>query len=272
MMWINGEPCSQLSAQDRGLLYGDGLWETLPVTAGQPQLLQAHMKRLQTGLDALAIRADSGAIAQQARDLAQPYTSAVMKIMVTRGIGQRGYNPTTATTPTLIIDINEREPLTAAAHKQQQHGIQVGICQHTRLGAQPLLAGFKHLNRLEQVLARAEMHDEWQEALVQDYAGNIIEGTMSNVFFLLPDTTWVTPDLSQCGIAGVMREQVLAAFHVMHIRCAVRNVSLEEAQRATGLFMCNSLVGIWPVCKFSGQTLTIPAMVRELQTRMKSYL
>lgn len=295
MIWVNGEPAEQFPVNDRGLLYGDGVWETLAVRDGNVQLLAEHLSRLQKGLHALAINTDNidlNAIAEQAQACSRDYSQAAMKIIVTRGVGQRGYNPATATKPTIIIEINERPAATPEALHHEQQGITLGLCSHTRLAHQPLLAGFKHLNRLEQVLARAEMHAQCQEALVLDYTDNVIEGTMSNVFFLLESgendsesdsesEQWVTPDLTQCGIAGIMRDQVLADFQAHNIPCAIRNVSVSEALSATSLFMCNSLIGIWPVQQIFDQdcqggasmkTREIPAMVRELQTRMKSRL
>lgn len=285
MIWVNDEPAGQLPVNDRGLLYGDGVWETLAVRDGKAQLLAEHLARLQTGLNALSIDTNLRILTEQVNSYAREYQQAVMKIIVTRGSGQRGYNPATATHPTVIIEINERPPTTPETLCYQQEGIRLGVTRKTRLAHQPLLAGFKHLNRLEQVLARAEMPEQCQEALVLDYADNVIEGTMSNAFFLLPDGEWVTPDVSKCGIAGIMRDQVLADFQAHKIPCSVRTVSLTEALSATSLFMCNSLIGVWPVQQIIEQNdaqlgqargvmkkREIPAMVRELQTRMKSRL
>jgi len=130
-------------------------------------------------------------------------------------------------------------------------GVAVRACT-TPLGRNPALAGLKHLNRLEQVLARGEWAEaEWDEGLMLDSDGHVVEGTMSNVF-MVRGGGLVTPDLSQCGVAGVMRELIMDIAHGLGIGCSTAHISLDELKKAQELFLCNSLIRIWPVRDLGG--------------------
>ena len=142
------------------------------------------------------------------------------------------------------------------------------MCQ-TRLAYQPLLAGFKHLNRLEQVLARSELNQDSQEGLVLDYNQAVIEGTISNIFVLQANGRWATPDLSACGIAGIMRRYLLQYFVEQAIECEIKTLQLSDIQQAQALFFCNSLIGIWPVQRFNTDIYNIPPIVKQLQQIVK---
>jgi len=258
---------SLVSTQDRGLLYGDGVWETLPVRAGKPQLLDAHLPRLQRGLTALNIQDAPLAQLQEAvHDYVRNLDKAVLKIIVPRGDGVRGYNPQAVKEPRLILQ-SSKLPDYPPAYAEQ--GVTMGVCQ-TRLAYQPLLAGFKHLNRLEQVLARAEFADDWQEALVSDYHGQVIEGTMSNLFVITQNDQVLTPDLSGCGIAGIMRDFIITQLQQIGLTVQQCPLCLEaDILTAKALFLSNSLIGVWPVQRLQVATQTysynIPSLVRQLQ-------
>lgn len=125
----------------------------------------------------------------------------------------------------------------------------------------------KHLNRLEQVLARSEWTEGFHEGLMLDSEGFVTEGTMSNVF-LVSGNRLVTPILDQCGVSGVMRSLVLQCASDVGLRWQERRIGLDEVLTADGLFMTNSLVGVWPVVQFQKRRYEIPAVVRELQQRL----
>jgi len=244
MMLINGIVTDQLPASDRGLQYGDGLFETIAVIDGQPQLWAAHMARLTRGCKALQLpQPDSALLLKEAQQLCGESMSAVLKVIVTRGCGGRGYRFPDQVDATRILSIHPW-PDYPSSHYQQ--GIAMTVC-NTRLGSNPLLAGIKHLNRLEQVLAR----NEWQENNIDEGVmlgadNNVIEGTMSNLFMIEGDTL-ITPDLSKCGIKGVMRETVLALAAQLGITTGIEAVSLARLKVASGCFMTNSIIGLWPV-------------------------
>ncbi len=250
MIWVNGIATDHLPVTDRGLLYGDGVWETIAIRGCLPQLPDWHLERLLQGLQALAITLpDMGQLMQEIHAASTFNDAGVMKLIITRGTGQRGYNPHGVANTTRIVQLSDR-PVYPQDYAQQ--GIRLTLCE-TALAHQPRLAGFKHLNRLEQVLARAEFGTDFQEGLVRDYHGRVIEGTMSNLFVVMPDGSVHTPDLHACGIAGVMRRFILATLGEMGVDCRVRHIGLEDIRQAEALFMTNSLIGLWPVREFAGR-------------------
>ena len=265
MIRINGVVTDSLPVSDRGLLYGDGVWETIGIQQGKPQLLEWHLQRLQTGLTALGIQGlDWKAFREEISLACAEQERAILKLIVTRGTGQRGYNPHPLSQPTRILQLSALPEYPPA---YTSDGIRLTLCE-TRLAHQPRLAGFKHLNRLEQVLARSEVGADYQEGLVCDYHGNVIEGTMSNLFIILADGSVATPDLRQCGIAGVMRRYIIQTLEKFAIECHIQALTLTDAAQAQAIFMTNSLIGVWPVREFSGKSYNIPLLIRELQAEL----
>lgn len=242
---INGENEAQLSASDRGLAYGDGLFETIRVRQGKPEYWQAHMDRLVQGCRHLAMpEPDVKLLAQEARELLKSSPDeAVLKIILTRGPGGRGYLPPELPKPTRILSVH---PLPDSTLMNRQGGVTVRLCK-TRLGTQPMLAGIKHLNRLEQVLARAEWDDPAiVEGVMLDQDGNVVEGVMSNLFWLEGGRI-VTPDLSACGVAGIMRGQVLSLCEELGWPVDQARFPVERLYKAEAVFLTNSLIGLRPV-------------------------
>ena len=179
--WIDGVPAEALPATDRGLQYGDGLFETLALRAGRIVLLKQHLDRLQEGCERLGMAMpDRELLRRELSAAASDQSDAVLKLMLTRGSGGRGYRPPSEAKPRRILFLHPWPSYPAAWGEQ---GIRLHLCR-TRLAHQPQLAGIKHLNRLEQVLARAEWDeaDGFQEGLMLDLDGAVVEGTMSNVF------------------------------------------------------------------------------------------
>lgn len=249
---INGAPGDAVAVTDRGLHYGDGLFETLAVRDGHCEFWDRHMQRLHAGCERLRIPApDSAQLADEARQLVHDSARCVLKIIVTRGSGGRGYRVPDTAQPTRIL-LRGDWPDHPHAHAEQ--GVRVRLCTQ-RLGTNPALAGLKHLNRLEQVLARMEWDDSSiargiargiAEGLLRDHAGHVIEGTYTNVF-MVRHGRLVTPILDVCGVAGVMRGMVLELATAAGIDCMERAVSLDELYAAEELFLTNSLIGIWPI-------------------------
>jgi len=259
--WIDGQPAQTLSVKDRGLAYGDGLFETIAVRAGQPSLLERHMQRLSNGCDRLAIPADLPLIREELSAFAAQLGEGVMKLIVTRGDGQRGYAPSLDAQPRRIL---QGSPLPAYPSANAEEGISLFPCT-TRLAEQPLLAGLKHLNRLEQVLARSEWQDvTYAEGLMRDGSGRIIEGVYSNLF-LIKDRVLLTADLSRCGVAGVMRAELLEQARCLGIACEVRDIHDIDLQQADEVFVCNSVYGIWPVRRFEQLSWPVGSLTRKLQ-------
>ena len=259
---VNGEPADCVPTSDRGLLYGDGVFETIAVHKGQLRHWDRHLQRLQTGCQRLGLTAVDGAqLAQECRSLIQQSQQAVVKIIITRGSGGRGYRVPGQSRPTRVIQLHDWPDHPASCSSS---GIKARICR-TRLGQNSALAGIKHLNRLEQVLARQEWDaPDIVEGLMLDTGGNLVEGTMSNVF-LVDDGLLVTPDLTLCGVAGIMRSRVLEFAELHSIAFSIQPVALDRLLQADEIFVCNSLIGIWPVTGIDEHTFQKGPVTMRLQ-------
>ncbi|MEO5574046.1 MAG: aminodeoxychorismate lyase [Gammaproteobacteria bacterium] len=269
MTLINGQQGSQLNVEDRGLLYGDGLFETLAVRNGHPLLWERHVQRLRLGCTHLGIAApDAENLRAEALAVCQSAQQAVLKIIVTRGCGQRGYRGHSAKSPTRILTLHSW-PDYPLDFKQQ--GIAVRVCE-TRMGSNPALAGIKHLNRLEQVLARNEWDDpNVPEGVMLDGAGQVIAGTMTNIF-RVRDGHLLTPDLSQCGVAGIMRGLILETAAHMGLPVTISGFKLDELLSAQEIFVCNSLIGLWPVRELAGTILPVGPITRQIAAHLDELL
>ena len=248
---INGLPGHTIDLNDRGLLYGDGLFSTLAVKEGQPQLWERHIEHLLEGCRRLRLTpVDASRLRAEATALCAGTARGVLKILLTRGPGARGYRFDAAAPGTRIVTL---APAPEYPARYYRDGVVVCLCE-TRLGANPALAGVKHLNRLEQVLARVEWDDAGiAEGLMRDGHGHIVEGTMSNLF-LLRDGALLTPRLDECGVAGTMRATIIAWAQTVGLRVTECHLDDEDLRRADEVFLCNSLIGVWPVRRAVGRT------------------
>ena len=262
---INGMDSSRLEVTDRGCQYGDGLFETLAVRHGRPEWLAAHLQRLEAGAARLGIPVPSREQWRQDIDALLAGTDqAVLKLLLTRGSGGRGYLAPEAPTVSRIV---LRYPWPAYPPEYTEQGVTVRFCD-TALAHQPALAGLKHLNRLEQVLARNEWQgSEYAEGLMLDTQGFTVEGTMSNLF-LIKDDRLHAPDLSACGVDGIMRQQVIILAEQLGIPLSIGHYTRQEVEAADGLFLTNSVIGIWPVRQLGDRSLTIPALTGRLRQQL----
>lgn len=257
-VWINGGE-QPLHPAERGLAYGDGLFETLRVRHGRPVLWQRHLDRLQAGCARLGIPLDSSLLQGEVDVFLAGREHGVLKIIVSRGPGGRGYLPPVHPEPTRLLAWHD-EPAYPAGWAEQ--GIVAAVCQQ-RLGESPLLAGLKHLNRLEQVLLRQELEQlGGSEALVCDMQGRVVEGVFSNVL-AVQGGKLLTPPIVNAGVAGVMRAELLAQAGALGIAAEEKELSLADCLAADELFFCNSVYGIWPVRELAGQGLTAPGAVTQ---------
>lgn len=265
-MLVNGEWANAVPADDRGLQYGDGVFETLAVCGGLPEQWGRHFARLSRGCERLGIPVPSEALlADEAAQVCRGMGLTILKIIVTRGPGGRGYRTPSRPSPTRILTLH-RWPEYPRWYETE--GIDATVCQ-TRLGSNPRLAGIKHLNRLENVLARAEWGEAYQEGLMLDNADQVIEGTMSNLF-LIQDGVLITPDLGECGVAGVTRARIIDWAEDRLRQVEVRPVGLSEVHGAEGLFLCNSIVGIWPIRGLGEIRFAIHPLVEILARYLRS--
>ncbi|MDC7699710.1 aminodeoxychorismate lyase [Vogesella indigofera] len=261
-MLVNGQPGDSISAGDRGLAYGDGIYRTLEARHGTPLLWHWQWQRLAADCTALRLPCpDEALLLREIASVTAKLERAVVKIVLTRGVGQRGYAMPAACMPTRIVSAS-----TWAGYPAERAalGIAARWCD-TRLAIQPSLAGIKHLNRLENVLARSEWTDPAiAEGLMLDMDGTVVEGIMSNLFIVRAGEL-ITPLLDRCGVSGAMRACVIdtAANLGLHVR-EVR-LSPDEVMAADEAFVCNSLAGIWPLRQLAERQWQPGALTRRLQ-------
>ncbi len=246
MTYVDGQPADSLPIDDRGLSYGDGLFETLALRHGEPQHWDLHHARLVDGAARLGIDCPAADLLRQdlAAALPSPAPSRlVAKIMLTRGSGGRGYAPPVPSHPRRIVRLSAWPEW---PQSYADEGIPLSLCA-TPLGRNPVLAGLKHLNRLEQVMASRELAAAGAvEGLMFDDLARLIEGTRTNVF-LVAGRELLTPRLDQCGIAGVMRAVIMDLARSLSLHVSETRVERSLLYSANELFVCNSLIGIWPV-------------------------
>jgi 4-amino-4-deoxychorismate lyase len=259
---VNGQATDLVSSSDRGLLYGDGLFETMAVVTGKIPLWQLHIDRLQRGCEILKLACPPAEVLHAEVDqLAKDAERAIIKLMLTRGVGGRGYAPPASAVTTRIIQYH---PWQEVLRDNWETGVRVIFCEQ-QLARQPVLAGIKHLNRLEQVLARAEWQDPTiQEGLLADCEGNIIEAVSHNVF-TLNGKTLTTPDLRYSGVAGVMREYLFTLARERGYSVQITTVSKQDLLAADAVFLCNSIHGIWPICELDGKHYPLNQLVCDLR-------
>ncbi|MBM7333822.1 aminodeoxychorismate lyase [Alloalcanivorax marinus] len=251
-----------VASDDRGLAYGDGLFETLRVSAaGDTPLWPRHRARLLDGAARLGIPVDGAALERCRADaLAGDTGAGVLKLTLTRGPGGRGYLPPDDPTPTLFARRGGLPPWTAA---QREQGVQLGVCD-TPLGLDPL-AGCKHLNRLPQVLGRREVAAAgWDEGLMLDEWRRPVEATAMNLFAVFGRTLW-TPSLERAGVAGVARAWLLERAAADGWCIDVRMRPLSHLRAADGVFLSNAVVGVLPVRKLAQWVWPVPEPVRRFQ-------
>lgn len=259
---VNGQPGSGISVSDRGLAYGQGVFETILVAKGRVCLLDAHLARLLLGCERIGIPVAGleTALRQDLDRVELPSGDAALKVIVTCGAGGRGYVTPDQPCLSRIVMLSPMPDYSDQPHK----GVRVRWCT-TTVAVQPALSGIKHLNRLEQVLARAEWSDPGvREGLVCDTRGCVIEGTMSNLFFVR-DGVLHTPDLSGAGIDGVMRREVIEAAQKKGIPVSIGDYQPMQVLEADELFLTNSLIGIWPVTQLDGNMFPPGRIALELQ-------
>ena len=260
--WIDGRPAATLPVTDRGLHYGDGLFETLAVRAGCIPRLGMHLDRLRDGCARLGMPLPDEPLLHRELDAAvHGQTQAVLKLVLTRGSGGRGYLPPAEARMTRLM---LRYPWPDYPASWAEHGIELRICR-TRMALNPALAGLKHLNRLEQVIARAEWREGAPEGLMLDTEGRVIEGTMTNVFASPGPGRLVTPRLDQAGVEGVMRRHILEQARQAQIDTEIRPLTLDELSQCQEIFVCNAIAGVWPVNRIESHRYALGPLTRLAQ-------
>jgi 4-amino-4-deoxychorismate lyase len=256
---VNGAPGAAVSALDRGLQFGDGLFETMRCEQGAIRWFGRHLARLRAGCERLGLPAPDGTLLRaEAESLLAGRLRAIAKIIVTRGVATaRGYAPAGDEISTRVVIVQAWPGAMAAEFR-------VGLSP-VPLGCNPQLAGIKHLNRLEQVLAQqAAVRAGWHEALMCSGAGDVVCGSMSNLF-VLQGTQLRTPALTQCGVAGVMRSLVLEIAPRLGFAVEVAPVSIQWLSEAAAMFVTNVRLGVQAVHWYQGRRLEPDPRCAQLQ-------
>ena len=263
MTWrLNGVPARAISIYDRALSYGDGVFRTIKVVKGRLVFWAEHFSKLEYDASRLGLCCPvEDEWLRDCHALIEAHGDGVLKLVLSRGESARGYRIAEDASPTRLVVWS---PLPIYPAENSVHGISLHVCK-LRLSSQPLLAGVKHLNRLENVLARAEWSDpRYAEGVLLDQAGHVVEGVMSNLFWR-KGSEWETPRLSNCGVSGVMRDWVIK--HLASQGCAVNEVevNLEQLLCVDELLVCNSLIGLWPVASLRERRWSDFAKTLQLQ-------
>ena len=262
MILVNGETRSEIPATDRGLAYGDGVFRTFPAREGRPLLWPRQYAKLAHDAAVLKLNVPQPEVLERdVRAVSKDHDACAVKIILTRGSGLRGYAYRGDEQTTRIVSAG---PIPPHTRKRRAGGVKVRRCS-LRLSPQPALAGIKHLNRLENVLARAEWSDpDIAEGILCDTEGHVISGTMSNIF-VVADGTLATPKLDRCGVAGVTRDRVIDAARRNGVQCVVTTLSWTDVLAADEVFVVNSLAGAWPVCDIDGKVRAPGGVTRAVQ-------
>jgi len=268
-MLVNGQTQNFLPISDRAVQYGDGLFETVKIKAGTPLYWDRHLARLRTSCERLKIPCDFQLLEAEVGQVlssieSHSQNSHILKVIVTRGSGGRGYAPPPIVSATRIVQLHSFPDSYA---RNAIDGIRAQQCRHP-VSRNSALAGMKHLNRLDQVMASTELSDSVAEGLMCDDEKHLIEGIKTNIFMVF-ERKVVTPALTEAGVAGIMREVLLEYLFNQGRPVEERPVHIGELGSASELFVCNSVLGVWPVIALTntgdGLSFPIGPLTREVQ-------
>ena len=247
---VNGIEIDKISMLDRGLSYGDGVFTTAKIVNGHVQMLNQHIQRLSSGCEILRIEhIDYTNLKTELANIAIRYDIAVLKIIITAGEGGRGYSRIGASTPNVIIKTSEYPK---KYDDWQVKGVSIGDAS-IKLGINPMFAGLKHLNRLEQVLIRDELdHTLFDDLFVYNLHDELIETTCANIFWIKGNDLF-TPAISNSGVAGLLRAEMIKHFPEIQIVSGKNNNIIN----ADSIFITNSIMDIVPVKSYQGKEFDI---------------
>lgn len=267
---VNGKLVSGIAPTNRGFAYGDGVFRTMRLLDGELQDWPLHYQTLVADCSKIQIVCPSAELLMQEFKYFMALASeeetqfSIIKIIITRGEGARGYAPPAVCEPTRVL---VQSPLPNYPAEIYVNGVALYSCQ-TRLAHQPLLAGIKHLNRLENVLARAEHKDpRFFDGLLQDYDGNVIEAVSGNLF-IRKEGVVMTPALDSCGVAGVMRQKILDWYRTQGQPVLIAPLSIEDVLQAEAVVIMNSVYGVLQVAQIDEHVMAADHWAQELRSQL----
>jgi len=269
MILVDGEYQDSIPVDDRGLAYGDGLFETIQIDNGRPVLWKRHFRRLQKGCGILGINVvDTDILLAECLQLCQNRNRGIIKIILTRGSGGRGYRPDKNSLTRRIISFHDWPEY---PEDNVSTGIRLYRCS-TPVSSNAHLAGLKTLCRLEQVLAQMEWDEaQFSEGLMLDDNKQVVEGTRSNVFIVKNDVL-ITPELKRSGIKGIMRGVIVDMAQSAGIQVQQRDLDHDEFIQADEIFLCNSIIKVWPVKEYQGKMYSTGNITRNIMRQLRQQL
>lgn len=266
MKLVNGVEQSDIAITDRAMQYGDGCFTTILFEHGKPRLWSLHLQRLKKNVAAFDIaEPDWLQLTEQVHRLAKNYPDkGGVKVLISRGTGGRGYSPSGCSATQVIVS----DFVWPAHYREWQvQGIALGVCRQ-RLALAPMLAGFKHLNRLEQVMLKKETEQAgWLDAVALDVNGDVVEATASNIFWRKGQTLY-TPELNMSGVHGVMRAHVIALAADCDFCIEFVKKPLDALLCADEVFITNALMALVPVTEINGIRFTARTALKALNKRL----
>ncbi len=271
---INGSINASISPFDRGFAYGDGVFRTMKMVDGLPENWPLHYQKLVADCAAINIVCPSAELLMS--DLQQLFSPiglpedllAIAKIIITRGEGSRGYTPPAITAPMRVVT---KSAMPQYPEIRFSEGVSLTVCE-TRLASQAKLAGIKHLNRLENVLARMEWTDAHitngiADGIMLDSADHVIECTSANIFARFGDTL-MTPSLHQCGVAGITRQRIIDLAYTLSLKAKIEVIDLPTLLSADEVIICNSLYGAWQVKSIQEKAIKIGVLAANIRAAL----
>lgn len=273
--WVNGQIADQISVFDRGLAFGDGVFETMFLHRGCLPLFELHKSRLLASLEHLGIQLNEQTLnddIQLALNYVEQQNSSEswrLKLIITRGNSDSGYTPNPYSHANRVMHLLPYD--NGLVRLMQEQGVKTTTCQW-RLSHQPSLAGIKHLNRLDQIKARLELSDtEYFEGLMLSQDGLYTDGTMSNIFAVAPDGELITPALNNAGVSGVMRRLIMETL-AEKINKSCYEAEIHRMNEFSEVFICNAMLGIIPVLSVDQNFYPIGPITRQLQRQLSLYI
>jgi 4-amino-4-deoxychorismate lyase len=266
--WIDGVEGNAVSADDRGLQYGDGIFETILVRDGVPRFIAFHRERMRRGLTQLGIQfpAAQELDAEIARVAAMAPPLAILKIIITRGTARRGYAPPAQVVARRIVSL---WPTTPLPDEVIATGAILNVAR-LRVPQPSPFAGLKHLNRLENVMAAADAPGgAGFEALMLDTSERVVSATASNVF-LVKDGALLTPRVDRVGVNGVMRQVVLREAPRLGVATREQDLYLDDVASADAMFITNARIGVVPVLRVREHVFGMSEFVKRLRAAIEA--
>lgn len=266
LVFLNGQfvPETQavVSVNDRGFMYGDGLFETLPVVNGRPFRLMPHLERLIRGADFLKIK--SPFTPDQLQDFGRQLIEknqmpdAILRVVLTRGPGERGYTPRPGGHPTVAMTLHPVPTLERLVRWKL-------VTASYRILATDPLASFKTLNKLTHIMARMEALEKGaDEALLLNTNGAVAETASGNLFWVSRNRVCTVP-AGRGGLPGITRAVVLEICQALGLPTDQRIIKPEALRKAKGIFITQSVFGIVPITTLDGEPVALSPLVDQIR-------